>query len=209
MAYTEGMDAGVTDQISSESYAYAELTEETDAPYATGLLPSPALAFWPDGYTAEAVTNGSALPARFDLRDEGRATPARDQGKAGSCWAFATYGSLESTYLTDSGDAMNFSENNMKNLCSDEYPNGFDRTPYDGGFAFMSNAYLVRGSGPVMEADDPYALPYPSNISPPPILHQSLTCVRSPSSPPGQAHSTMISIKRLSWMKVPFGFHSL
>ncbi|WAI02273.1 lectin like domain-containing protein [Methanogenium organophilum] len=162
VAYTEGADAGA---VACYSAVYPSPGADP-APFATGLLPSPAVVYWPDGYTAPAVTDAAALPARFDLRDEGRVTPVRDQGKCGSCWAFATYGSLESTYLTDSGEETNFSENNMKNLCSDEYEDGFDYGPCDGGFAFMSDAYLVRGSGPVWEADDPYALPMPSNISP-------------------------------------------
>ncbi|KAF1077498.1 lectin like domain-containing protein [Methanogenium sp. MK-MG] len=172
VAYTEGMDNGCPDQSSIDSVD-SGLTGGTDAPYATGLLPSPAVAFWPDGYVLDAVIDETALPGYFDLRDEGRVTPVRDQGKCGSCWAFATYGSLESTYLTDTGEAENFSENNMNNLCSNQYPDGFDYAPCKGGVAFMSTAYLTRGSGPVQEADDPYALPYPSNISPtdlPPVI---------------------------------------
>ena len=174
VAYTEGLDTGVEYTPAVACYCSAGPADgPTSAPFATGLLPSPAMVYWPDGYTAPAVTGAATLPARFDLRDEGRVTPVRDQGRCGSCWAFATYGSLESTYLTDTGVAEDFSENNMNNLCSNEYEDGFDYAPCDGGVAFMSDAYLVRGSGPVLEADDPYILPKPSNISPtdlPPVL---------------------------------------
>lgn len=166
VAYTEGPGAGAADSAVMSCYSSASLSPDGAALYATGLLPSPVTLCWPDGYVTAAVDNSAALPASFDLRDEGRVTPARDQGGCGSCWAFATYGSLESTYLTDTGVAEDFSENNMKNLCSDEYEDGFDYGPCGGGFAFMSDAYLVRGSGPVLEEDDPYALPVPSNISP-------------------------------------------
>ena len=168
VAYTEGADAAAA------CYGTAgQSAAPAPAPFATGLLPSPAVVFWPDGYTTPVATDAAAFPARFDLREEGRVTPVRDQGRCGSCWAFATYGSLESTYLTDTGEAEDFSENNVKNLCSDEYEDGFDYGPCDGGVAFMSDAYLVRGSGPVQEADDPYILPMPSNVSPtdlPPVL---------------------------------------
>ena len=76
-------------------------------------------------------------------------------GNAGACWAFATYASLES-YLMP-GENWDFSENNMKNLLSSAYPEGFDRdNPNDGGNEFMSTAYLARWSGPVAESDDPY-----------------------------------------------------
>ncbi|WFN33911.1 lectin like domain-containing protein [Methanogenium sp. S4BF] len=166
VAYTEGLDAGEIDQYSVECCGDSCPTLDTGTPYATGLLPSPAVVVWTDGYTAEADTDTTPFPAHFDLRDEGRVTPVRDQGWCGSCWAFATIGSLESTYLTDSGEAEDLSENNLKNLCSNLYPNGFDNGPCNGGYDFMSAAYFTRGSGPVQDADDPYALPVPSSISP-------------------------------------------
>ncbi len=114
-------------------------------------------------------TNGenlsSNLPQKYDLRLEGKLTPVKDQGNLSTCWIFATYGSLESTLLP--GENMNFSENNMKDLCS--YLNlkeGFDRNwtynpcvlfPYGfGGGYEMSTAYLVRADGPVNATSDPY-----------------------------------------------------
>ena len=164
--YTEEQNTPPIMLFSARSSSDPDPDEET-APYMTGLLPSPALTVWPDGYTADAPTDTAPLPTGFDLREAGRVTPVRDQGECGSCWAFATYGSLESTYLTDTGETEDFSENNVINLCSNLYPNGFDQGPCDGGFAFMSTAYLTRGSGPVQEAEDPYTLPMPSIISPP------------------------------------------
>ncbi|MDG6257095.1 MAG: lectin like domain-containing protein [Methanomicrobiaceae archaeon] len=86
--------------------------------------------------------------ASYDLRDEGRVSPVKHQGSCGSCWAFATYGSLESFLLPD--ELYDFSENNLKNT------HGFDLDPCSGGNAMMAAAYLARGSGPVDEADDPY-----------------------------------------------------
>lgn len=163
VAYTEGLDSGDIDQYSIDWHGESWLTQNP-APYATGLLPSPAVVVWPDGYAAE--TGDEVFPAVFDLREEDRVTPVRDQGNCGSCWAFSAIGSLESTYLTDTGISENFSENNMNNLCSNLYEDGFDYAPCSGGWASMSTAYLTRGSGPVQEADDPYTLPKPSNISP-------------------------------------------
>ncbi len=89
-----------------------------------------------------------SLPVSYDLRAEGRLTPVRDQDPYGSCWAFATYGSLESYLMAVK--AYNFSENNLMLL------HGFDLGPDDGGNELISIAYLARWSGPVNEEDDPY-----------------------------------------------------
>ncbi len=87
------------------------------------------------------------LPRSYDLRDHNKMTPVRDQGPNGSCWAFAAYGSLESTFMPEYND---FSEKHMRNT------HGYDWSPEDGGNRSISTAYLARWSGPVRESDDPY-----------------------------------------------------
>ena len=98
--------------------------------------------------------SGSELPSTYDLRKEGQITYVKDQGNTGSCWAFSSLASLESYILGAEGESRDFSENNMKNLVTKYYPDGFDFE--EGGNAFMSTAYLARWAGPVDEADDPY-----------------------------------------------------
>jgi len=110
------------------------------------------------------------LPGFYDLRLEGKVTPVRDQGNAGTCWSFASYGSLESFLLP--GEMRDFSENNMKNLLTRAYPEGFDYVQDDGGNEKMATAYLARRTGPVNEEDDPYNTE--SDVSPtdlPPEKH--------------------------------------
>ena len=46
--------------------------------------------------TCEANT----LPLRYDLRDYGRITSVKDQGKFAVCGVFAAFGAMESNYLT-------------------------------------------------------------------------------------------------------------
>jgi len=74
----------------------------------------------------------------------------KNQGACGSCWAFATYGSLESWILEEAGITRDFSENNLKNC------HGFNWTGCAGGNRWLSTAYLARWDGPINEADDPY-----------------------------------------------------
>jgi C1A family cysteine protease/PKD repeat protein len=99
---------------------------------------------------------GPDLPAVYDLRKEGKTTVAGNQGQSGCCWAFSSLASLESYLLGTEGVSYDFSENNMKNLASESYPEGFDLTPDEGGNAFISAAYLSRWTGPVNELEDPY-----------------------------------------------------
>lgn len=103
---------------------------------------------------AHLKLTAQAIPSKYDLRKQGRVSPVEDQGPAGTCWAFASYGSMESCLLPE--EKWDFSENNMVNLLSENCPEGYDREPDGGGNELMSTAYLARWSGPVSEAKDPY-----------------------------------------------------
>lgn len=111
--------------------------------------------------------SSNSIPAYYDLRNLGRVTPVKNQGFSSTCWAFATYGSLESCLLPK--EKWNFSEHHMQDLLSDTYPWGFDRS-YDGAGCWeMATAYLTRYSGPVTAAMDPFNDfngNSPSNIQP-------------------------------------------
>ena len=113
--------------------------------------------------TAPSLTQAQTYPATYDLRTLGKVSPVENQGQCGSCWTFATFGSLESYLLP--GLTTQYSENNLKNLAD------FDYTCCQGGDSAMSTAYLARwgttmtdstGStiyaGPVTSASDPYNL---------------------------------------------------
>lgn len=91
-----------------------------------------------------------SFPSIYDLRTYGRMTSVKDQGACGSCWAFATYGSIESRWKSLGMSDFDLSENNLKDC------HGFDYSPCFGGHSWMSISYLSRRSGPVLESQDPY-----------------------------------------------------
>jgi C1A family cysteine protease len=137
-----------------------------------GVIPSPTSIYWPDNYTygPDPELSPSYFPqlsypqsageypneSYFSLLDAGRVTPVKDQGSAGSCGIFASFASLDSYLIPIDSYQWDFSENNMKNLLSKDYPEGFDRTHDAGAGSHMATAYLTRWTGPILESDDPY-----------------------------------------------------
>ncbi len=120
-----------------------------------GLRPGPQDFSYAQGMRvplASVARERVALPATYDLRSLGRVTSVKNQGSFGTCWAFASCGSLESGLLP--GESLDSSEDNMV-LASGFGP--FSGGAYDhGGNLWMSTAYLTRWGGPVYESDDAY-----------------------------------------------------
>ncbi|MFA7304156.1 MAG: lectin like domain-containing protein, partial [Methanoregula sp.] len=165
-AYLRYLQEQQQQQASGEQDSFNSLMSTSGTPvssHPTGLIPTyedlshlkGTYVVDDDGISSpEKTILKEALPAKYDLRELGRVPPVKDQGNHGACWAFATLASLESTLLPN--ESWDFSENHMKNLLSDQYPDGFDRNYSKGGTHKMSTAYLVRWSGPVNQSDDPY-----------------------------------------------------
>ena len=125
---------------------------------------APIAARYPDSFVSAGASAGAAAesgcaPATFDLHDAGKLSLVRDQGRYGTCWAFASLASLESGLLP--GAAADCSENNLAHRAG--FALGYD----GGGNSYMAAAYLLRWDGPVAEADDPYA-PYATTPNPSP-----------------------------------------
>ena len=110
-------------------------------------------------YTLYAINQliNTTLPSTYDLRTLGLVTPVKDQQQGGNCWAFAAMSALESCILKASGEIVDLSEANMKNLMAwySDYGRNI-RSPNDGGDNNMPIAYLVSWLGPVSEDDEEY-----------------------------------------------------
>lgn len=94
----------------------------------------------PEGSTPE-------YPAQYDLRDEGRVSPVRDQAQQTTCWAFAALSAVESALLPDVDLELSADHLNEHH--------GF-QTDGNGGDFNMALAYFVSWKGPVTEEEDPY-----------------------------------------------------
>jgi C1A family cysteine protease len=130
-----------------------EINNQTDDGYFLGEVPSPVIL---DFSNLETTSSSPKFAASYDLRSvSGGAwlSPVRDQGLEGACWAFATYGAVESYWLKNGLAQADLSEQNLATC------HGFDFTPSEGGNYYLSTAYLSRRSGPISEMDDPYTLP--------------------------------------------------
>ena len=91
-------------------------------------------------------------------------SPIKNQDTYNNCWAFASLSTLESNILKINSSAVyDFSENNMKNLMSDQSDYGIMNLQVNsGGYDWMAMGYLTSWLGPVLESEDPYM---GSNIS--------------------------------------------
>ena len=90
----------------------------------------------------------SPLPARYDMREDNRVTPVRDQGKYGTCWAVASLGALETTLMPY--------EKNIYSIDHLILNNSYNLDLSEGGEHNMTLAYLASWQGPVFEKDDIY-----------------------------------------------------
>ncbi|MCK9616836.1 MAG: lectin like domain-containing protein [Lentimicrobiaceae bacterium] len=103
-----------------------------------------------DNLMAKYNKGAMDYPAVYDMRTNGLLTSVKNQEDCGSCWAFATMGSVESRWKKLGLGEFDLSENNLKNC------HGFEWTPCFGGNHFLSTAYFARRAGAIQETDDPY-----------------------------------------------------
>ena len=111
---------------------------------------------WEEKTRTAALTSPEKIkvqyPASYDLRDDGRVSPVRDQAQWATCWAFAALSAVESSLLPET--VLQFSAEHLS------YHHGFQIGENTGGDFNMALAYLVSWKGPVTEEEDPYGDEY-------------------------------------------------
>lgn len=96
------------------------------------------------------------LPQVYDLRSYNLVTAVKNQDTCGSCWAFASIASIESSLLKKGIGTYNLSEDNLIDCHS------FDESPCTGGSYYMANALFTRHQGPLLTTNDSYT-PFSKN----------------------------------------------
>lgn len=87
-------------------------------------------------------------PDFIDWRDKGVINPIRNQGDCGSCWAFSTISTCESSYAIATGNLLHFSEQNIVD-CSP----GFGCRS---GWTYVAMDYIMDSQNGTFNSEDQY-----------------------------------------------------
>mgnify|MGYP001041241175 FL=1 len=163
LAPVETAGHGMLSSVSEEYIGYMHSGEDDKAGNTPSMLD---VSYLGESYAQLTKTADEKFPSSYDLRDHGRVSPVENQSPYGTCWGFASLGSIESQLITQFTD-ISFSK---KHLVWNAYENDYMReffngvrskedfdNPYDmGGFDSLATATLAEWNGPVYS----YRLPY-------------------------------------------------
>jgi Synergist-CTERM protein sorting domain-containing protein len=169
-------DAGRVAPLNPDYLAYRQqvaagalLKTRTESGHPLGYRPAPTdLSHIDPSTIVFPGLHEKVTPDAYDLRTYGYVTAVRDQNPYGTCWAFGTMASLESTFKKATGDVEDFSEWHLAyfvyqdeslskpSFTQDVVEAGKDPIFDQGGNVWQATALLARWSGAVDEADRPY-----------------------------------------------------
>ncbi len=98
--------------------------------------------------SGNAVSADTVLLTAYDVRDDGRISTVKSQGKLGTCWALTAAAALEARLPADMRQELSADHLSLNN--------DFVIDQNEGGDYKMIMAYLSGWQGPVWEKDDPY-----------------------------------------------------
>jgi C1A family cysteine protease len=107
---------------------------------------------WRETLEKLEVPKGVTYPTRFDWRDSGGVTPARDQGQCGSCWDFCVLSALEAHVKIYGEVEMDLSEQQV--LSCSTYGWGCDGAPPEIAYQYIINHGSVKEECMPYQADD-------------------------------------------------------
>lgn len=98
---------------------------------------------------------GDADASSFDLRKIKGVTPIKDQGRCGSCWAFSTLATIESSYALLNSSFVDLSEQSLIYCAPDELGS------CEGGHYYMAAIWLLTDEDSFLQHETDY--PYDEN----------------------------------------------
>lgn len=159
--------------------AFAEEPANQPAPPRIDFVDGEDVFDWATGASSARALSGSTLPTRYDLRDEGYATPVKFQNPWGSCWSFGVAAASEASIVSEaarkgislSDDFKDISERHLAwfaytpLLSSDDSGQGGEGMVSleggsgrlnSGGCMVYGTSLFSSGIGPVPESVVPY-----------------------------------------------------
>ncbi|KAI5664991.1 hypothetical protein M9H77_24314 [Catharanthus roseus] len=128
--------------------SYADLTDEEFQSYAFGYL-TPKVSPSSRNFRRFRYRNATDLPESVDWRQKGAVTHIKNQGRCGSCWAFAMVAMVEGMHQINKGELVSLSEQHLLDCTEGCYGCG-------GGYYYETYMYIERNGGIAKEEDYSY-----------------------------------------------------